>query len=386
METVRKVDFFRHPLGDEELTELKKVFDSTFLTKGPVTRQFEEALAAYLDSEYAAGLNSCTAGLFLSLLAKGIGPGDEVITTPLSFIATANAVLQTGASVVFVDVEPHTGNINAELIEEAITPKTKAIIPVHLYGQLCDMKRIRETADKHDLFVLEDAAHALEASRDGIRVGELGDAACYSFYATKSIASGEGGAVSTNDPELYRRIQALGLHGMTAGAAERHNGTYIHYDMESLGYNLTMFDILAAMLLPQLGKINETWNARQTLYDRYAEALNDLDGLTLPEILPGAESAYHLFTVWVEPEKRDELLLTFGEKGIGVTVNYRPIHLMQYYRERFGYKEGMFPVSELIGASTISLPFYPGIPEEDVDYLFSTMRESIRGLPSSSAA
>ncbi|MCH8305048.1 MAG: DegT/DnrJ/EryC1/StrS family aminotransferase [Candidatus Marinimicrobia bacterium] len=375
MGTIRKVDFFRHPLGDDELSELKKVFDSTFLTKGPVTRKFEEALATYLDSDHVAGLNSCTAGLFLSLLAKGIGPGDEVITTPLSFIATANAVLQTGASVVFVDVEPHTGNIDAELIEGAITHKTKAIIPVHLYGQLCDMKRIREIADKNDLFVLEDAAHALEASRDGVRVGELGDAACYSFYATKSIASGEGGAVSTNDPELNRRIQSLALHGMTAGAAERHNGTYKHYDMELLGFNLTMFDILAAMLLPQLDKISESLQRRKTLYKLYTEALNGLGALDIPEIDPGAESAFHLFTIWVDQEKRDELLLTFGKKGIGVTVNYRPIHLMQYYRAQFGYKEGMFPVSERIGASTISLPFYAGIPEEDVDYLLGVMKE-----------
>ena len=375
MGTIRKVDFFRHPLGDDELSELKKVFDSTFLTKGPVTRKFEEALATYLDSDHVAGLNSCTAGLFLSLLAKGIGPGDEVITTPLSFIATANAVLQTGASVVFVDVEPHTGNIDAELIEGAITHKTKAIIPVHLYGQLCDMKRIREIADKNDLFVLEDAAHALEASRDGVRVGELGDAACYSFYATKSIASGEGGAVSTNDPELNRRIQSLALHGMTAGAAERHNGTYKHYDMELLGYNLTMFDILAAMLLPQLDKISESLRSRKKLYKLYTDALNGLGALDIPEIDPGAESAFHLFTIWVDQEKRDELLLTFGKKGIGVTVNYRPIHLMQYYRAQFGYKEGMFPVSERIGASTISLPFYAGIPEEDVDYLLGVMKE-----------
>ncbi|MCH8306337.1 MAG: DegT/DnrJ/EryC1/StrS family aminotransferase [Candidatus Marinimicrobia bacterium] len=375
MATQRKVDFFRHPLGDEELSELKKVFDSTFLTKGPVTRQFEEALATYLDSDHVAGLNSCTAGLFLSLLAKGIGPGDEVITTPLSFIATANAVLQTGASVIFVDVEPHTGNIDAELIRGAITHKTKAIIPVHLYGQLCDMKRIRAIADKNGLFVLEDAAHALEASRDGVRVGELGDAACYSFYATKSIASGEGGAVSTDDPELNRRIQSLALHGMTAGAAERHNGTYKHYDMELLGYNLTMFDILAAMLLPQLDKISESLQRRKTLYKLYTDALNGLGNLDIPEIEPGSESAFHLFTIWVEQERRDELLLAFGTKGIGVTVNYRPIHLMQYYRERFGYKEGMFPESERIGASTISLPFYAGISEEDVEYLFNIMNE-----------
>ena len=298
-----------------------------------------------------------------------------MITTPLSFIATANAVLQTGASVIFVDVEPHTGNIDAELIGGAITHKTKAIIPVHLYGQLCDMKRIRAIADKNGLFVLEDAAHALEASRDGVRVGELGDAACYSFYATKSIASGEGGAVSTDDPELNRRIQSLALHGMTAGAAERYNGTYKHYDMESLGYNLTMFDILAAMLLPQLDKIGESLQRRKTLYKLYTDALNGLDAFDIPEIEPGTESAFHLFTIWVEQDKRDELLLTFGTKGIGVTVNYRPIHLMQYYRERFGYKEGMFPVSEHIGASTISLPFYSGISEEDVEYLFNIMNE-----------
>jgi len=370
-----KVDFFRHQLGEAELTELNKVFDSVFLTKGPVTHRFEEALAEYLNTDHVVGMNSCTAGLFLSLLAKGIGAGDEVITTPLSFIATANAVLQTGASVVFVDVEPQTGNLDANLIKDAITEKTKAIIPVHLYGQLCDMKKIRKIADEHDLFVLEDAAHALEARRDGVGVGELSDAACYSFYATKSITSGEGGAVSTDDQKLCRRMQSLALHGMTAGAADRHGSTYKHYDMASLGYNLTMFDILASILLPQLDKIDENWEARKYLYKRYADELKDLNGISIPEILPGTESSHHLFTIWVDPDQRDDTLLTFGEAGIGVTVNYRPIHLMKYYRKRFGYKEGMFPVSEQIGASTISLPFYPGIPETEMDYLFSTLKE-----------
>ncbi|MBW2340808.1 MAG: aminotransferase class I/II-fold pyridoxal phosphate-dependent enzyme, partial [Deltaproteobacteria bacterium] len=209
-----KIEFYRHNLDESYVGVLPEVLGSIFLTTGPVTADFEKRFSRYVGLTETIAVSSCTAALHLSLLALGIGPGDEVITTPMTFVATSTAIMHIGAKPVWVDVEEDTGNLNTDLIEEAITEKTKAIIPVHLYGQMCDMKRIRGIADKYGLFVIEDAAHALESERDGIRVGQLADATCFSFYATKSITSGEGGAVTTNSKKLAENIRILRLHGM----------------------------------------------------------------------------------------------------------------------------------------------------------------------------
>ena len=203
------------------------------------------------------------------MLAYGIGPGDEVITTPMTFIATANAVIHAGATPVFVDVEPETGNINANLIENAITSRTKAILPVHLYGQMCDMKKIRKIADKNHLVVIEDAAHAIEVNRDEIRPGELGDAACFSFYPTKSITSGEGGAIATNNEGISEKLTKLRLHGMSKGAAERYSRRYEHWDMEMLGWKYNMDNIQAALLLNQLEHVEEFRDRREEICQKY---------------------------------------------------------------------------------------------------------------------
>ena len=214
---MRKVEFFKHNIGPEETARVSDALKALVLTTGEVVQEFEERFAAYLGGRWAVGVTSCTAALQLALLARGVGPGDEVITTPMSFVATSNAILHAGASPVFVDVEPETGNVSAGLIEQAISPRTKAILPVHLYGQMCDMKRIREIADLHGLMVVEDAAHALEAGRDGVRPGQLSDAACFSFYPTKSITSGEGGAVVTNSSETATALKKLRLHRLDGG-------------------------------------------------------------------------------------------------------------------------------------------------------------------------
>jgi dTDP-4-amino-4,6-dideoxygalactose transaminase len=370
-----KVEFYRHAIEQQDIDNVINVLSSLILTTGEVVDKFEKDFSHYVGCKYTVGMNSCTAALHLSLLAYGLGPGDEVITTPMTFIATANAVLQTGATPVFVDVEQETGNINANLIEGAITSRTKAILPVHLYGQMCDMKMIREIADRYHLVIIEDAAHSIEAVRDGIRPGELGNAACYSFYATKSITSGEGGAVSTNNEGIAINLKKLRLHGMSSSAADRYYGRYRHWDMEMLGWKYNMDNIQAALLLGQLNRIERNWQRREQICRMYENAFKELKQLSCMEVLPGSKSGRHMFTILVYPEKRDSILWRLQEKGIGVAVNYRAIHLLTFYTQRYGYKRGIFPIAERIGDSTITLPLYPGLTDEEVSYVIQITKE-----------
>jgi dTDP-4-amino-4,6-dideoxygalactose transaminase len=368
-----KVEFFKHNINVIDIAHVNEVLNSIFLTTGQTVKEFEDDFASYLSVKHAIGITSCTAALHLCLLAWGIGEGDEVITTPMSFCATSNAVIHAGATPVFVDVEEETGNINAALIEDKITEKTRAIIPVHLYGQMCDMKKIRQVADRHGLIIIEDAAHCIEGIRDSIRVGELGDAACYSFYATKNITSGEGGAISVNNSEKSEVLKMLRLHGIDKSAADRYTGRYQHWDMTVLGWKYNMDNIQASLLLGQLKRIEKLWERRAEIYRQYQDNLGSLNGIKLMKIVPNSKHAMHLFTIHVAEENRDEVLFSLQERGIGVAVNYRPIHLLKYYREHFGYQEGDFPIAEKIGSSTISLPLYPQLSNEEVDYVVNSI-------------
>ena len=233
---MQNIQFFKHNIDDTDILRTSSVLKSVFLTTGDVVKEFEDSFSFYLDINSAIGLSSCTAALHLSLLAWGIGQGSEVITTPLSFCATSNAVIHAGATPVFTDIEPKTGNIDTHLIESAITEKTKAILPVHLYGQMCDMHKIHEIAQKHNLVVIEDAAHCIEGKRDGIKPGQLGHAACFSYYATKNIASGEGGAIVTKNTEKADLLRMLRNHGIDKSAADRYtNATIIGICLSSAG-------------------------------------------------------------------------------------------------------------------------------------------------------
>ena len=371
----RKVEFFLHDLGDTEVMAVKQALESPFLTTGEVTYEFERRLAEYLGVEYAVGCMSGTAGLHIAYLALSIGPGDEVITTPMSFIATATAILHAGAKPVFVDVEPDTGNIDPAAVESAITPRTAAISPVHLYGQLCDMKRLRAIAARHRLAIVEDAAHSLEAEQEGYRSGVLGDAAVFSFYPTKSITCGEGGCITVHKSDLNDKLRKLTLHGMSKGAADRYSGPYQHWDMVLHGWKYNLSNILAAILLPQLNRMEGNRNRREQICQQYEVAFSELEGVDYPHVRPGRKSARHLFTLWGPPEKRDAYLAALQARGIGIAVNYRPIHLMKFFRETFGYKEGMYPIAEKIGASTISLPLYPKLTDQEVDYIIHAVHE-----------
>ena len=373
-----KVEFFKHNISEKEIEAISKVLGSIFLTTGPVTNQFEKAFSDYLGIPHTVGVTSCTAALFLSLKAIGIGTGDEVITTPMTFIATPNAILHAGAKPIFIDVERETGNIHIDNIENAINKNTKAIMPVHLYGQMCDMRAIRKLADKHRLFIIEDSAHCIEGERNGIKPGQLGDTACFSFYATKNITSGEGGAITTGSDEIAARLKKLRLHGMSKLAVDRYTGRYQHWNMELLGYKFNMFDIQAALLLHQLELIEKRLARKELIYRRYKDAFLNVEGIDFPKTLPDSKHARHLFTIWVDPIKRDTILHKLQQAGIGVAVNFRAVHLLTYYHETFGYKRGDFPVAEKIGDSTISLPMYPKMTDDEVGYVIEQVIKVIK--------
>lgn len=374
-----KIDFYRHDLGTPELDAVAKVLAGPILTTGDTVAEFERRFAAYLGRKHTIAVTSCTGGMHISLLALGIGPGDEVITTPLTFIATAAAIAEAGATPVFVDVEPETGNIDAARIEAAITPKTKAILPVHLYGQMVDMRALRAIADKHKLAIVEDAAHCIEGERDGVRVGQLSDTACFSFYATKNLTCGEGGAIVTDDDELAKKLRLLRLHGMTKTAHDRSKEGFQPWDMVTLGWKYNMDNIQAALLLPQLDRLDRNSELRERLAKRYYEKLAGIPTLTWPRALPGRH-ARHLFTIWVDPALRNDVIRELQGEGIPLLVNYRAIHQHQFFRDNYGTKPGAFPVAERLGESTISLPFYPNMPLEHVDIVAGALRQTLGKL------
>ena len=369
----RKVDFYRHDLGSLELESLGKTLASLFLTLGPRVGEFERAFAEYIGVPHIVGVTSCTEGLFITLLAFGIGPGDEVITTPMTFIATSNAVIYAGATPVFVDVDPATGLIDPAAVEAAITPRTKAIMPVHLYGQMADMKSLRAIADRHKLVLIEDSAHGVESRRDGAAPGQIGDTAVFSFYATKTLTCGDGGAIAVKDASIAERLRRLRNHGMTKDAASRYVGKYQHWDMVELGYKCALTDLDAAILLPQLARVETRCARRTAVAERYCERLRGAPGLRL--LTWTGKSSHHLFTVLVPAERRDALLDAMSQQGVGVAVNYRAVHLLKYYREKFGFKPGLFPHAEEIGARTLSLPMHALLTDDDVDYAAARLRE-----------
>jgi dTDP-4-amino-4,6-dideoxygalactose transaminase len=362
-----RIPYFRHDLGEAELACLASVLQGEILTTGDAVSEFEAKFAACLGVRYALGVTSCTGALHMALLALDIGSGDEVITTPMSFVATATAILEAGATPVFVDVEPDTGNLDAARVEAAITPRTKAILPVHLYGLMCDMRALKAITDRHGLHLIEDAAHCIEGMRDGVRPGELSDVACFSFYATKNLTCGEGGAIAANDDALVERLKLLRLHGMTRMAQQSAREGYRHWDMVTMGWKYNMSNIEAALLLPQFERMEAKLARRHALADRYEQAFTGMDGIKRPRSRPDSVHARHIYTVWCDGCARDDLMTHLHSERIGAVVNYRPIHLTSYFVERYGYRRGDFPIAEWIGERAISLPFYPDMPLDDVD-------------------
>lgn len=367
------IPFYMHDLGHVELEAISGVLAGPILTTGDTVARFEAEFAAYLGRRHALGVTSCTGAMHMALLALGIGPGDEVITTPMTFIATATAIIEAGARPVFIDVEPDTGNLDARNIEAAITSRTRAILPVHLYGQMCDMRAIRRIADEHRLAIVEDCAHCVEGERDGVRPGQFSDAACFSFYATKNLTCGEGGALATDRDDLLDTLKLLRLHGMTKMAADRQREGYKHWDMPLLGWKYNMDNIQAAMLLPQMRRIDRKIAQRERLAKIYEQRLAAIPGLRLPALRASVRHARHLFPILVSPGERDRVIAELGAAGVGAMVNYRAIHLLSYFAREFGHVAGDFPIAEEFGNSVISLPYYPTMPEESVTSVADTL-------------
>jgi dTDP-4-amino-4,6-dideoxygalactose transaminase len=374
-----KIEFFKHNITEGDITAAGQVMKSIFITTGPKVAEFEKIFAEYLSIPEAVGLTSCTGALHLALLRHGVGPGDEVITTPMTFVATATAILQAGATPVFVDVCPKSGMILPETVKAALTEKTRAILPVYLYGRMADILGFSELAQQYNLILIEDAAHCIEGLRDGVRPGQLSHAACFSFYATKSMTCGEGGALvcrSADDASWYRSARH---HGISQNASYRYTKRYEHWDMETMGWKYNMDDIHASLLIQQIDRLNDNRQRRQNLEALYRKLLKDADGLDFMEAPQRREiSGHHLFTVLL-PKKvsRDEVIEKMEENGIGCAVNYRALHTLTYFREKFGYKPEDFPIANEIGNRTISLPLYPKLTEEEVKIVSETLKKVI---------
>lgn len=363
--------FARPVIGEEERREVISVLNSGWLTVGPRVERFEKALAEYLDVPHVVCVDSCTAALHVSLLALGIGPGHEVVTSPLTFCSTINVILHTGARPVLADVDPDTLNLDPERAEAAITRDTYALLPVHYGGFPCPMDVFTAMAQSRDLWLIEDAAHAIGATYRDQKAGTWGDAGCFSFYATKNLTTGEGGALATRDADLAERARLLSLHGMDRDAWKRYTaqGTWF-YEIQAAGFKYNMSDLEAAIGLGQLGRL-EIMNARRReIAQAYDAAFRDHLAIEIPFTEPGVLSAHHLYSIQLRLDAltldRARFMDELAAENIGASVHFIPIEMHPFYQRTLGVSPGSFPVAEAAYARMISLPIYPAMSPEDV--------------------
>jgi dTDP-4-amino-4,6-dideoxygalactose transaminase len=363
--------FNRPSIGAIEEGAVLEVLRSGWLTTGPRTKALEKRFSIFRGCAHAVGVNSCTAALHLCLLCLGVGPGDEVVTSPITFASTANVIVHCGATPVFCDVIDDTLNMDPEQLERVLTRRAKAIIAVHFAGHPCDMDEIGAVASRHGVPVIEDAAHAVEAEYRGRPTGSLGAAAAFSFYATKNITSGEGGMLTTNDAELADRAGLLALHGISRDAWKRYGDQgYQHWEIVAPGYKYNMYDLQAALVDVQLDQVDSFWQRRKALAEAYDEAFSE--NAALRPLVPRdyVKASYHLYVVRVSSAAgltRDEFMTAVQAQGIGLGVHFRAVHLHPYYRETFGFRPGMFPVAEAAGDAVVSLPLYPGLTDCELE-------------------
>lgn len=372
-------------IEEEEISEVVACLRRRWIGTGPKVQEFERAFAAYKGSPHAVALHSCTAALHLSLLASGFGPGDEVITTPMTFCATVNAIIHAGARPVLADCDRTTMNIRAEEIARHITPRTRAILVVHFAGLCCDMEPILELARSRNLLVIEDCAHAIESEYRGRKAGTIGDAGCFSFYVTKNVVTGEGGMVITRKEQLAAAVRILGLHGMSKDAWSRFSDDgYRHYEVTAAGFKYNMMDLQAVIGIAQLKRVEANWRRRREIWQVYQRDMSDLP-CQLPPSDGGAEGrhAHHLYTPLVDIERlgksRDWVLAALTAENIGVGVHYLPVHRHTYYQQRFGWRWGDYPNAEWIGERTVSLPLSPALSDQDVADVTRAFRKVLGG-------
>jgi dTDP-4-amino-4,6-dideoxygalactose transaminase len=366
-------------IGTAEIDEVLATMNSGWLGTGPKVAQFEQDMAAYKGAAHAVAVNSCTAALHLSLVALDLQPGDEVITTPLTFCASVNAIIHAGATPVLADVDPVTMNIDPDAVRAAITPRTRALLIVHFAGRPCDMDALCAIANEHDLAIVEDCAHAIETEYRGRKAGTFGDFGCLSFYVTKNVVTGEGGMVITDDPERAARIKILALHGMSKDAWKRFGDEgFKHYQVVEAGFKYNMMDLQAAIGIHQLSRIEDNWTRRENVWGRYSDALADLP-LTLPAAADAdTRHAYHLYTILIDEQRagvsRDNFLDGMTREGIGVGVHYLAIPEHPYYRETFGWDLDSCRAAVTIGRQTVSLPLSAKLTDEDVNDVITAVR------------
>lgn len=377
------IPFYRPWTDGREARNVVRAIRSGWLTTGPMVGALERKVARLVGARYAVALNSCTAAIHLALAAIGVGPGDEVITSPYTFAATGEAILYLGAKPVFADIEPRTLNIDPEEVARVVTRRTRAIVPVHIAGLPCDLRALRAPAVKRKIRIIDDAAHALGTRIGGARIGSLSDMACFSFYATKNLTTGEGGMVTLGDRSLAERIRRLSLHGLSHDAWKRYSRTGSWgYDVVELGYKDNMTDVAAAIGLAQLEKFAEMQRRRRRLARFYTWALRELEAYETPAEIPGTTHAWHLYILRIRPGvlrvDRDEVIELLRERGIGTSVHFQPLHLHSYYRRAFGYRRGRYPHTERESSRVISLPLYPGLGERQAARVVDALGEIAR--------
>jgi dTDP-4-amino-4,6-dideoxygalactose transaminase len=382
---VRK-DFLPFNQPDIRQAEIDEVVDtlrSGWITTGPKTKEFERRFAAYIGTRHAIAVNSCTGGLHVALAAAGVGQGDEVVVPTMTFCATANVVVHLGATPVIVDVKPDTLNISPQSLQAAITSRTKAVIPVHLYGHPCDMDSIREIAKIHRLFVVADAAHAVAAEWRGQRIGTLSAATAFSFYAIKNLTTAEGGMITTDDDEYAAKMRILTLHGISRDAWKRYSteGSW-YYEVSVPGFKYNLTDLQSALGLHQLARLEAMTQRRTELAARYRAGLCNLPEIELPTVRSGIRHAWHLYVIRLRLEMlridRSEFIEHLKTEGIGTSVHFIPLHRQPYYRDRFGFQPSDFPVADAAYQRLISLPLYTRMTESDVDDVIEAVRRVVR--------
>lgn len=378
-----KIFYGRQWVDEEDIQAVCEVLKGDYITCGPMVKKMEEELARYTGAKYAVAVSNGTAALHCACIAAGIGPGDEVITTPITFAASANCIRYCGGTPVFADINPNTYNIEPQSIRERITDKTKAVIAVDFTGQTVCVDEIREICKENNLIFIEDAAHSIGSSYKGVKVGNLADMTCFSFHPVKTITSGEGGAILTNDDELYQKLVLAHTHGITHNESlmeeAPHEGIW-YYEQISLGYNYRITDFQAALLLNQLKKLDKFAARRKEIVDIYNDAFSKLDGIIVQEEIPESDTSRHLYIIRLDLEKlnctRKQFFDAMSAENVQCQIHYVPVYWFPYYKH-LGYERGLCPNAEMIYSSIMSIPLYPRMSDDDVEDVIKAVKKIV---------